>query len=151
MLINKTDIKTRQFIDRLVEICETNQPAELSQRMNISYQAARNYLRGRLPETSVLLMIAEKTSCSIHWLLTGKGEKFISEAENLNTLLISDQMKSFVREECLKVFNELFASAGETVQPEKESGEQKIVKITSGKIRLEKTKDKSSVFPENRA
>lgn len=78
MLINKTDNKTQEFKDRLIELCGTNQPAELAQKMEISYQAARNYLNGRLPETNVLLMIAEKTKCSIHWLLTGEGKKFIS-------------------------------------------------------------------------
>ncbi|MCD9186562.1 MAG: helix-turn-helix domain containing protein [Pyrinomonadaceae bacterium] len=151
MLTNKTDNKTREFRNRLIELCGTNQPAELAQKMDISYQAARNYLNGRLPETNVLLMIAEKTKCSIHWLLTGEGKKFISEQDNLNTLIISDQMKAFVREQCLEVFSELFAVSDEPAQIEINNVEQKVVKIASGKIRLEKTGKKSSVLPENQS
>lgn len=151
MLKNNTDNKTREFIDRLIELCGTNQPAELAQKMEISYQAARNYLNGRLPETNVLLIIAEKTKCSIHWLLTGEGKKFISEQENLNTLLISDQMKAFVREQCLEVFNELFALSDESAQIEINNIEQKVVKVASGKIRLERTENISPVLSENQS
>lgn len=148
MPTNKTDIKTQKFIDRLVEIGETNQPAELAQRMDISYQAARNYLNGRLPETNVLMSISEKTKCSIHWLLTGKGEKIISARENLNTLILPDQIKTFIRQECLKIFDELFTLPSESVQPEQIIGGQKIIKLASDKIRLEAVKDKSTTFSE---
>lgn len=143
MPIYKTDIKTKKFIDRLVELCGTDQPTELAQRMDISYQAARNYLNGRLPETNVLMSISEKTKCSIHWLLTGEGEKFISAQQNLNTLLLSDQIKTFVRQECLKIFDELFTLPSESIQPEQIIGGQKIIKLSSDKIRLETTKNKS--------
>lgn len=123
--------KKNSYVERLIEIFETKQPVELAQLLDISYQAARNYLNGRLPDANVLLRIAEKTPYSVHWLLTGEGEKFILKQDNLNTLILSDQMKAFVRQECLEVFNEIFKKQNENMQ-------EKIVKLTSSQIKAEK-------------
>ncbi|HQU81526.1 MAG TPA: helix-turn-helix domain-containing protein [Pyrinomonadaceae bacterium] len=142
----KIDIDTNHFIERLVEVCRTNQPAELAQKLQISYQAARNYLNGRLPDTNVLLLIAERTEYSIHWLLTGKGEKFALKKKDSDTLLLSDQMKTFVRRQCVEVFNELFALRDKPVQSEKEIEQQKIVKVASDGIKFEAIKENSSIF-----
>lgn len=122
------------YVERLVEICGTKQPTELAQILDTSYQAARNYLNGRLPEANILLKIAERTPYSIHWLLTGEGEKFTLKEGNLNAILISDQMKTFVRQQCLEVFNELFNKQEEIAQ-------EKIVRLTSSQIKAEKKLD----------
>ena len=69
------EIEKNRFVERFVEICGTSEPARVQRLLNISYQAAKNYLLGRLPDATVLKAIAEKTPYSIHWLLTGNGEK----------------------------------------------------------------------------
>ena len=71
-----------EFVERFAEVCGTSEPAEISRSLDISYQAARNYLEGRLPDASVLLAIAEKTPFSIHWLLTGRGDKLADNTKN---------------------------------------------------------------------
>ncbi|HQU85254.1 MAG TPA: helix-turn-helix domain-containing protein [Pyrinomonadaceae bacterium] len=134
--------KKNSYVERLVEICGTKQPMEMAQILDISYQAARNYLRGRLPETEVLLKIAEKTSYSVHWLLTGEGEKFIPKQDNLNTLILSDQMRAFVRQECLEVFNEIF-------EKQIENSQEKIVKLASNQIKAEKKINEISAPSQN--
>ena len=130
------------FVGRFIEICGSNQPSDIARLLNISYQAAKNYLQGRLPDTGVLLTISEKTSCSIDWLLTGQGEKFVKHSLNQDTLLASDQMRTFVRQICLEVI-------GEMLNTQKDSAQQKVVVLTSEKIKAEKILDESVVLSEN--
>lgn len=75
----KENLIDKEFAARFKEVCETTKPTEIKDKFGFSYQAAKNYLNGNYPETSVLLTIASKTNYSIHWLLTGKGEKIISD------------------------------------------------------------------------
>ena len=81
-----------EFRRRFIAVCGTSNARVISEYLDISYQAAKNYLNGRLPESKVLIKIAEKTPCSLHWLLTGEGEKYVdfksrSEAELLASVL----------------------------------------------------------------
>jgi len=130
------------FVERFIEVCGTSQAVEITQLLNISYQAAKNYLQGRIPETKVLKTISEKTSYSINWLLTGEGEKFVKKPLAEDTLLLTDQMRAFVRETCLEVISEVFRSQNET--------QEKTVVLTSEKIKQEKVLDASVVFSENK-
>jgi hypothetical protein len=136
------NLENFSFVERFIEVCGSNQPNDIARLLNISYQAAKNYLQGRLPDTKVLLIISEKTSYSINWLLTGEGEKFIKDSLNEDTLLLSDRMRTFVREICLEVINEMLS-------PQKDSTPQKIVVLTSEKIKEEKILDESVVLSEN--
>ena len=73
-------------------MCGTANPRVIADYLDVSYQAAKNYLNGRLPESKVLIKISEKTPVSIHWLLTGEGDKFVdrtgkNEAELLAATL----------------------------------------------------------------
>ncbi len=81
-----------EFQKRFVAMCGTSNPRTISEFLGISYQAARNYLDGRIPESKVLVRFAEKSPVSIHWLLTGEGEKYVerkskTEAEMLASVL----------------------------------------------------------------
>lgn len=134
--------KKNGYIERLIEICGTRQPNEVAQILDVSYQAARNYLNGRLPEAEVLLKISERTRYSIHWLLTGDGEKFVLRQDNLSTLLLSDQLKQLVRNQCLEIFNELFDN-------QREASQEKIVKLSSKQIKAEKKLDESITSAKN--
>jgi hypothetical protein len=130
------------FTERFIEVCGSNQPNDIARLLNISYQAAKNYLQGRLPDTMVLMTVCEKTPYSVNWLLTGQGEKYVKDSINQDTLLVSDQMRTIVREICLEVISEVLS-------PQKHSAQQTIVRLTPEKIKEEKIIDKSAVLSEN--
>src|SRR6185369_14691864 len=69
-----TNVETTTYIQRLKEALGTDEPAKVQRKLDISYQAAKNYLQGRLPAPEVLQIIARETGYSIHWLLTGDTE-----------------------------------------------------------------------------
>ncbi len=128
---NSSSDENFDFIGRFVEICGSSQPAEVARLLNISYGSARNYLNGRLPDSSVLVNISEQTPYSIHWLLTGKGKKFVENGNDQGALVLSDQLREFVRRECRELINEILSSQIETDQ-------SKTVVLTSEQIMEEK-------------
>jgi predicted transcriptional regulator len=130
------------FAERFIEVCGSKQPNDIAQLLNITYQAAKNYLQGRFPDSKVLKTISEKTPYSINWLLTGRGEKFVKDSTDQDTLILSDQMRTFVRQICLEVI-------GEVLRTQDDSAQQQIVVLTSEKIKEEKILDKSVVLSEN--
>lgn len=124
---NSTIVENNGFIERFIEVCETDKPVEIKRLLNISDQAARNYLAGRFPTPEILITIAEQTPYSIHWLLTGHGKKFVDFAYEKHTGVLSDEMRLAIREECIAVFNQLQHEA----QP-------KVVTITPDRLKTEK-------------
>jgi hypothetical protein len=115
---------------RFIEVCGSEKPSLIQRLLNISYQAARNYLDGRLPTTEILVAIAEHTPYSIHWLLTGQGNKFAEQGHIEDTQILTGEMRTSVREICVEVFNELAGSQKAT--------EPKIVTLLSNKLKSEK-------------
>jgi transcriptional regulator with XRE-family HTH domain len=75
---NAPSTNVKKYVERLSETLGSAEPAEISRRLGISYQAAKNYLEGRLPSAEVLTLIAEQTDYSLNWLLTGQGAKKIA-------------------------------------------------------------------------
>lgn len=92
---NNTIVENEQFVRNLVDVCGTDGPAELSRFLDVSYQGAKNYLEGRLPEAKVLITIVEKTKCSLNWLLTGEGEKFTNGNKRVN---LDETFRAVIRE-----------------------------------------------------
>ena len=88
------------FIARFTEVCGTTEPAKIQRLLDISYQAAKNYLQGRLPDSYVLRTIAERTPYSINWLLTGNGPRLINENSAKGAPLSESQIRDLVRSEC---------------------------------------------------
>ena len=125
------------FITRFVEVCGTSEPAKIQRLLDISYQAAKNYLQGRLPDSYVLRTIAQRTPYSINWLLTGDGEKFVSAPVAEDAPLTARQIRNLIRSECVEVINEVLAS--------RESTQQKVVVLQSGSLKSEKVKEASTV------
>ena len=121
------------FVDRFTEVCGSSQAADIARLLNISYQAAKNYLEGRLPDSTVLLSIAEGTNYSIHWLLTGHGDKFVKDSPREDKLLLSGKLREFVRRECRELISEALS---------KDSAQSKTVVLTSEKIKQEKVMNK---------
>lgn len=121
------------FIRRFIEACGTSRPAEISRLLDIPYQSAKNYLNGRLPTAAILVSISDSTACSIDWLLTGRGKKFLEGAEPADTPLPPRQIEAIARKVIVEVINEMSVSQ-ETAQP-------KIVRLQSSDVVSEKVKD----------
>lgn len=132
-----SETEKKEFIERFIEVCGTSEPADVQRLLNISYQGAKNYLLGRLPDATVLKMIACKTPYSIHWLLTGKGQKFVSNPQAANTPIAIDQFRALIRQECVEVINEALGSQA-APQP-------KVVVLQSGKLRSEKIRESEAL------
>ena len=133
--------ENKNFTGRLIEVCGTSEPAKIQRLLDISYQAAKNYLQGRTPDSNVLITIASRTPYSIHWLLTGEGEKLVAQPVESETPLSAHQIRDLVREECGKVINELLVESRGSTQ-------QKVVVLQSADLKSEKIKE-SSIVPEH--
>jgi len=131
-------IKNIEFIDRFVEACGTAEPAKIQRLLNISYQSAKNYLQGRLPKPEILILIADRTSCSIDWLLTGRGKKFADESAGQGAPLLTGQIEAFVRRICVEVINE--------VSGRQEVAHSKVVVLQSSELLSEKIVDETTVL-----
>jgi len=126
-----------KFIERFSEACGTREPSQVGRLLNISYQAAKNYLHGRLPDSTVLKIIAERTPYSIHWLITGEGNKFVSPETQKDVPIFTDQIRALIRHECVEVINEVLGSS-EATQP-------KVVVLQSDKLRSEKVNEPATL------
>jgi transcriptional regulator with XRE-family HTH domain len=139
-----TIVENFEFVERFREVCGSDQPADVARLLNISYQAAKNYLQGRLPDTNVLRAISEQTPYSIHWLLTGQGSKFVElEAEKKDTDIFSDALRAFVRKECVKVLGELLEKQNQSAEP---ASKGKVVVLTPDKIKEEKILEENEIL-----
>lgn len=97
--LSSTESVKDDFGGRFAEACGTGEPARIQRLLNISYQAAKNYLNGRLPDPRVLMTIAERTPYSLHWLLTGQGEKFSLPSSPEDTLPLARQISFLIKQE----------------------------------------------------
>ncbi len=131
---NLTFVKASAFVNRLIEACGSEQPAFIARLLNVSYQAAKNYLRGRLPEANVLIAFSKETPYSIHWLLTGEGEKFVANKFEQNTPLLSDQITTLIKDECRKNVSEILNHSSENAQ-------EKVIVLRAEDIKDEKLID----------
>jgi hypothetical protein len=127
--------KNQEFIDRFIEACGTCEPAKIQRLLNISYQAAKNYLAGRLPQSDILISISETTSCSIDWLLTGRGKKFIGAIPPRDTPILTGQMEASVRRICVEVINEY--------NGRRQDDQPKVVVLQSSELMSEKVMDEA--------
>jgi hypothetical protein len=131
------NMENSNFTDRFIEVCGSSQPARIAQLLNISYQAAKNYLDGRLPDSRVLTSIAEQTPYSINWLLTGRGERLVQPSPAEDTAMLSVQMRDLVRQICVEVVSETIS--GQTIP-----SPPKVVTLTPDKIKEESFLPQSS-------
>lgn len=104
-----TFVENYDFIRRFVNVCGTQKPSEIARLLNVSPQTAKNYLTGRLPNATVLKTIAELTPYSIHWLLTGEGNRLVfveDEPEDMPEL--NNEIRAFIREVCKEAVGQVF-------------------------------------------
>ncbi len=141
--------ENREYVRRLIEVCGTSRPKEIAALLDISYSAAKNYLSGRLPDAKILLVISEQTNFSIHWLLTGKGEKFIDEELNENLSLLVNNLTEIADPDFLVELGK-FLNLYNLKKRYTPTDPPKTVKLTPDKIREEKVwEEKSSDLPSN--
>lgn len=138
--VNSTKVKKSAITQRFIEVCGSEEPSLIKQLLKISYQAAHNYVNGRVPTTKILIAIAEQTPYSIHWLLTGRGNKFAEEGTVQDTPILTGEMRASVREVCVEVFNELTAN--------QKAAESKVVTLHSNKVKSEKAVETPVTIPE---
>jgi SOS-response transcriptional repressor LexA len=72
------------FGDRLKTAFKDAKDADIARKIGVSQPAIKNYMDGRVPAAETLIKISNLTSCSIHWLLTGEGQKWIPEFSDEN-------------------------------------------------------------------
>ena len=130
--------KNSDFVARFVEACGTSEPAKVQRLLNISYQAAKNYLQGRLPHSDVLILIAQRTSYSIDWLLTGRGKKIVDNVWTQDTPVLTGQIEDSVRRICVEVINE--------INGRHEEAQPKVVVLQSSELMSEKVMDEANAL-----
>lgn len=126
-----------EYIRRFIQVCGTSSPKEISELLEISYTAALNYLQGRLPDARILLTIADKTPYSIHWLLTGRGEKFAEETLRGDLELLLDNLTELAEPALLSELGR-FLHSYNLKKRHTPTDSPKTVILTSDKIRKEK-------------
>lgn len=118
---NTTIVENDNFVQRLIEVFETSEPAEISRKLGISYQGAKNYLEGRLPDAKVLITIVEITQCSLNWLLTGEGEKYLESNRKINLdETFREIIREVVREEITKERRHFVLPIGNSIEKQKD-------------------------------
>lgn len=137
---NSSKNENLDFASRFAEACETSRPADVQRLLNVSYQAAKNYLDGRIPDARILIAISERTPYSIHWLLTGRGRKIVDDEAPQDTTILTREMETSVRRICVEVINE-FSGRQNAVQP-------KVVVLQSGELLSEKVMDEATVLSD---
>lgn len=137
---NKNE-KNLAFAARFAEVCGTSEPARIQRLLDISYQAARNYLNGRMPDARVLLTIAQSTPYSIHWLLTGKGEKLASATSSEDTPLLARQISALIKQEVAGAVSEILGQQEHNAQP-------RTIVLKAADIMSEAVKDETKIFTD---
>jgi hypothetical protein len=133
-------MKNAEFVKRLIEVCKTSKPSDIQRTLGISHQAAVNYLAGRLPNAEILIRISDRTSCSIDWLLTGRGKKFLEESLSQDTPLSTGQIETIVGRFLVEV----------TVDDGEHPVRLKTVKLQSSDVLSEKVLDISNALTERK-
>jgi hypothetical protein len=140
---NLTIVEASAFVNRLIEACGSEHPAVIARLLNVSYQAAKNYLHGRMPEAKVLIALSNQTPYSIHWLLTGQGEKLLLSHLTEDTPLLSDQITTLIKDECRK-------NVGEMLNHSKADAQEKVIVLRSEDIKDEKALENTDTLPTER-
>ena len=118
--------KLSTFGERLIAAFGEVPKSKIAEVLGVKPSAVTNYLQDRIPDADKLKAISDFTNCSIHWLITGEGEKYLNPEKQV-TLDESFRaiMREMIREEIVSEKNRA-AIRGEDVKIEKE----KVLKST---------------------
>jgi len=73
-----TDVSPLTFADRFQQVFPGLSVAEIARKLEVPHATARNYKRGRIPATEILIRLASETDVSLNWLLTGEGPQSVN-------------------------------------------------------------------------
>lgn len=132
--------KDSEFPLRFVEACGTSEPARIQRLLDVSYQAARNYLNGRLPEPRVLIKLAQNSPYSLHWLLTGTGEKFVRTTPEEDTPLLARQISALIKQEVAGAVSEILG--------QQHNAQPRTIVLKAGDIKSEAVNDPSKAISD---
>ena len=94
-------IELEKFGERLRLAFEGRNNTKISEILGVSPATVGNYIDGRIPNNETLDDIADFTKCSLHWLLTGEGEKRI-EATLALTANLPEELRVALERYALK-------------------------------------------------
>ncbi len=135
-------------------MCGSSNPRVVAGFAGVSYNAAKNYLNGRIPEGKVLLSLAEKSPISIHWLLTGDGDKFVNAADKTDAEMLASILSELADPSLLRkvfeVVSEDRIEASRTNEPVRPG--RRVISINPGGIRQEREafSKPATIFEEDR-
>lgn len=103
-------LETKKFFNR---VCDAlgfanvyGVKTKIADELDISSSAVGLWEKGEVPGTDALknvLKVAESSGTSIHWLLTGEGEKFVNEKKPISfDEILENKIRGIVCEELLK-------------------------------------------------
>lgn len=92
LLVNQH--KRSPFGYRLKEAFQGIPNKEIAKKLRVSNSAVTTYMLGRIPPAEALVEISRLTGYSIHWLITGEGEKIAnvdiaSDQRRVHTILVT--------------------------------------------------------------
>jgi phage repressor protein C with HTH and peptisase S24 domain len=73
--------KPEGFWQRLQEAFRGKKPPQIASELGIQKQAVYKWRDGNLPGLDTLLTIRKTTGCSLDWLLTGEGPRYIVDID----------------------------------------------------------------------
>lgn len=65
-----------KFSERFQQAFDDSRKKDIAELLGVSKATITLYTSGHLPPPDMLIKIAEKTRCNLHWLLTGNGPKW---------------------------------------------------------------------------
>lgn len=95
-----------EFGYRLKELFDHAKNGFIAAKLGVAENTVGFYIRGRIPDADMLMTISNVTRCNIHWLLTGKGEKYFRD-ETVNNRLenrLNDRLKILADEQWRNAF-----------------------------------------------
>ncbi|MBK6589883.1 MAG: helix-turn-helix domain-containing protein [Acidobacteria bacterium] len=84
--------------------------AQIAAKMGVSEATVKVYMAGRVPDDKKLVKISKLTNCSLHWLLTGEGDRFVSGSGNLAYIVhhaLMERLRIVAKEQAPIVFADL--------------------------------------------
>lgn len=113
-----------RLFERIADVLGVKTAPEIANKLGLSKQSVYLWRDGNWPSIETLGVIAELSNASLHWLLTGEGEKFVKQAKT-----------SSVHSKPIPPFIQASPATGFEPIP------TKIYELTASAVRLEKPID----------
>lgn len=87
-------VNVPEFGNRMREAFDNASNAEIARKLGITPTAVGNHIKGRVT-LSVLIGVSTSTGCSVDWLLTGDGEKYVKKTSRAT---LDETFRNIIRE-----------------------------------------------------